>query len=522
MYEAYYNLKSKPFQITTDPKFLWLGEKHSEALAALKYGILENKGFLVLTGDVGTGKTALINRLVKLIDMAAIVAAIPDPGLDALDFFNILATEFRVRKKFQSKGAFLIFLKQFLHKAYASHKKVLLIVDEAQRLNHDLLEQIRLLSNIELENRKLINIFFVGQPEFNDMLMQERNKAVRQRITVNYHIDPLNEAETDKYIRHRLKIAGATRKIFTPDAVHEIFAFSNGYPRLINIVCDHALLTGYSTGLDSIDAKVILECKKELQIPVEINLENGNGLKNGVKHPILPPPPDHLTPAPSRGKKMALVAVLLMLLALGGYFAYDMNSSDSPRWSMQDIAPEQYQGPTPDVRQAVKDAEATVNEIKPQKPVKTTAAGSEPIAGKSAAQPPAIQQTPAQEQITTPQTAPLMQRKFLIYFKLNSNELPDASFETLERIARFLKQNSTATVHIKGYADSTGSYSYNVSVSGFRANTIKTYLVGKGVDPSRIKASGLGPENPIASNATSQGRQKNRRVEIELNVEPPG
>ena len=214
MYETYYSLKAKPFQITTDPKFLWLGEKHSEALATLKYGILENKGFLLLTGDVGTGKTALINRLVKMIDIAAIVATIPDPGLESMDFFNFLAVELKMNKKFNSKGAFLIDLKQFLLKASSVHKKVLLVIDEAQRLNNELLEQIRLLSNIEMDNRKLINIFFVGQSEFNGILMEDRNRAVRQRITVSYHIEPLTETETRQYIKHRLKVAGASPRNF--------------------------------------------------------------------------------------------------------------------------------------------------------------------------------------------------------------------------------------------------------------------------------------------------------------------
>ena len=191
MYQSFYSLNSKPFQITTDPKFLWLGEKHKEALATLKYGLLENKGFLLLTGDIGTGKTALINALIKIIDVAAIVATIPDPGLDSLDFFNILAEEFKMNRRFDSKGAFLIQLKHFLHNAFDADKKVLLVVDEAQMLNHDLLEQIRLLSNIEMNNRKLINIFFVGQTEFSNMLREERNKAIRQRIGVTFHINPL-------------------------------------------------------------------------------------------------------------------------------------------------------------------------------------------------------------------------------------------------------------------------------------------------------------------------------------------
>ena len=160
-----------------------------------------------------------------------------------LDKESTLAEEFKMNKRFDSKGAFLIQLKHFLHKAFAADKKVLLIVDEAHRLNHDLLEQIRLLSNIEMNNRKLINIFFVGQTEFTDMLRQDRNKAIRQRISVTFHIEPLTENETWHYIRHRLKIAGTNQEIFHSKAVQEIYSFSQGYPRLINIICDHALLT---------------------------------------------------------------------------------------------------------------------------------------------------------------------------------------------------------------------------------------------------------------------------------------
>jgi len=318
MYQTYYNLNAMPFQITTDPRFLWLGEKHSEALATLKYGIQENKGFLLLTGDVGTGKTALINRLESMIKAAAIVAKIPDPSLDSLDFFNVLAFEFKMKQKFDSKGEFLIQLKHFLYKAYANKKRVLLIIDEAQRLNHELLEQIRLLSNIELNNRKLINIFFVGQPEFGTMLMEDRNRAVRQRITVSYHIQPLTESESGEYIKHRLKVAGATGQIFSNDAIREIFSFAKGYPRLINIICDHALLTGYVSGLKSIDRKVIQECRRELQIPLVVD----GGMKNDRG---TPEPNPVIKPAPASDKLFRLTtigisAAVIMLLVLGLYY----------------------------------------------------------------------------------------------------------------------------------------------------------------------------------------------------------
>ena len=195
MYLSFYSLKRKPFEITVNPDFLWLGEKHKEALATLEYGIREDKGFLLLTGDVGTGKTVLINSLVRNIEMKSIISTVPDPGLELIDFFNFLAATFKLGRKIKSKGEFLALLKKFLIKAEATKRKVLLLVDEAQRLNHDLLEEIRLLSNIEMENRKLINIFFVGQTEFNHILLEPRNRAVRQRIAVRYQVEPLNQEE---------------------------------------------------------------------------------------------------------------------------------------------------------------------------------------------------------------------------------------------------------------------------------------------------------------------------------------
>jgi len=520
MYEAYYNLKTMPFQITTDPQFLWLGEKHSEALATLKYGIMENKGFLLLTGDVGTGKTALINQLIKMIDVAAIVAKIPDPGLSSLDFFNFLAGECKIKKKFESKGAFLIYLKNFLHKAYAEQKKVLLVIDEAQRLNHDLLEQIRLLSNIELQNRKLINIFFVGQPEFNEMLREDRNRAVRQRISVNYHIKPLSEAETRKYVDHRLKIAGATQKIFGQDAIREIFAFAGGYPRLINIICDHALLTGYASDLKQIDKKVIKECERELQIPVDVDFENGDDQRVGAapQKNSPAPAPAPATAKPSRMKQTSIIVAIVMLLIFGIYFFVSQKSGDSPRWSMEEIAPQKYKGPSPPNTEVGKTTEIKTNDIKAVTPVKKL-----PVDDNAAQN--QVQETASVNKIQPDHAAvpkkvavpfPFKGEKVLIYFKHNSNELPDPSFEALKKIADYMLHNPDDSINIKGFTDSTGSYTYNVSVSEFRANTIKTYLVGKGIESARIKTFGLGPEDPIASNKTEAGRRQNRRVEIEL------
>ena len=257
----------KPFGTSPDPKFIWLSEKHKEALASLKYGIQENKGFLLLIGDIGTGKTTLINCFLNENDNDAIIATIPDPDLSIADFFLLISNEFNINMDFDTKGAFLIQFKKFLYNTYSEEKKALLIIDEAHRLNQKLLEQIRLLSNVEKQDAKLINIFFVGQNELYELIMDEQNKALRQRIAVHYNIEPLTESETHDYIEHRIRIAGSEKKIFCPDAIYEIFSFSKGYPRLINTICDQALLTGYVLGSKKIDGKIVKKCAGELIIP---------------------------------------------------------------------------------------------------------------------------------------------------------------------------------------------------------------------------------------------------------------
>ncbi|UCE53317.1 MAG: OmpA family protein [Desulfobacterales bacterium] len=514
MYQSFYNLTEKPFQITTDPKFLWLGEKHKEALATMKYGILENKGFLLLTGDIGTGKTALINALIQIIDVAAIVATIPDPGLDNLDFFNLLAEEFKMKRKFDSKGPFLIHLKHFLHKASEVDKKVLLIVDEAQRLNYELLEQIRLLSNIEMNNRKLINIFFVGQSEFNNILLQDRNKAVRQRITVTYHIEPLTENETWHYIRHRLKIAGTSQEIFQPKAIQEIYSFSQGYPRLINIICDHALLTGYASGEKSVDVNIIKECTRELRIPFETEKKENGQFVSELKKEFIRPSASPQEQA--SGKKAILLILLIILIISAGYFFFNLKLEKSPRWALEDIAPQKYDSPALSEKEAF--VPGMTNEKEEEKGQSPAAPSSDKTIEDEKIKEARLHQDTKQKttMAKNQEVKPFADRKTIIYFKHNSNDLPDEAFETLDRIAEFMLHNPEAKVDVKGYTDSTGAYSYNISVSQFRANTIKSYLVGKGINPSNVKAFGLGPENPIATNETDVGRRLNRRVEIEL------
>jgi type II secretory pathway predicted ATPase ExeA/tetratricopeptide (TPR) repeat protein len=262
-------LAEKPFQIDTDPRFLWFGEKHQEALAVLKYGVLDRNGFVVLTGGIGTGKTTLLNALLESLGDNVLVANINNPKLDTLDFLKIVAKSYEPTAAIDGKADFILYFNRFLQQAHFDGRIVLLVIDEAHRLSQDLLEEIRLLSNAEQAGKRLINIFFIGQNELKQSLLLPECRALRQRITLFYDIQPLSENEMVQYIGHRLRVAGSQAQLFTSDAIHEIHRSSRGYPRLINIICDHALLTGYVQGLKTISPEVVNECAQEILFPGE-------------------------------------------------------------------------------------------------------------------------------------------------------------------------------------------------------------------------------------------------------------
>jgi len=271
MYKSFYSLNKKPFQISTDPSFIWLGENHKEALARLKYGILDNKEFLLLTGDVGTGKTTLINSLTSNLTDKVIYASVLDPSLEKLDFLNHIAELVDINQEFTSKGKFVSAFSRFLREAYDQNKSVLLIIDEAQLLTQEILEEVRLLSNINIDNSTILSIFFVGQNEFNEVISRPENRAVCNRLTLNYNLSSLDQEQTREYISHRLKVAGTTREIFAPSAIRAIYDYSDGVPRRINVVCDHCLITGYVAGKKVIDDKDVLDCTSDLYIPSYAN-----------------------------------------------------------------------------------------------------------------------------------------------------------------------------------------------------------------------------------------------------------
>ncbi len=267
MYLTHFKLKERPFQLNTDPRFLWLGRQHQEALATLQHGVGENKGLMLLTGDIGTGKTTLISALVdRLDDDKFVVAKLPDPGINRSEFFFLVAHSFGINRRVRNKEAFTEVFEQFLARIGKQDKTALLIIDEAQIMSTRIIEEVRLLSNLKCRNDNPLNIFLVGQNELKDLLLQPQTKAFRERIAVSYNIKTLSADETKAYIKHRLCVAGATTRIFTDDAISEIHAFAHGSPRQINILCDLTLVFGAMQNIAQIDGRTIAACKEHARI----------------------------------------------------------------------------------------------------------------------------------------------------------------------------------------------------------------------------------------------------------------
>lgn len=260
MYTKFYSLTEKPFEITPDPRFLYLSENHKEALAHLTYAVRERKGFTVITGEVGTGKTTLIQTLLSRLDGSTRTAYLFNPKLGSTDFLDYICTDLGLKSQKRSKGQYLAQLHNFLMDCYARNENVILIVDEAQNLDPTLLEEVRLLTNLETPKSKLLQVILMGQPELDDVLNRPQFRQLKQRVSLRYHMQPLNKEETKKYIEKRLMMAGAfDPNIFTPKAIKKVYEYSKGIPRLINIVCDNALLSGYSVDQKVIGDKIISE-----------------------------------------------------------------------------------------------------------------------------------------------------------------------------------------------------------------------------------------------------------------------
>ena len=249
MYLSFFGLNEKPFAITPDPRYLYLSERHAEALAHLLYGITEAGGFIQLTGEVGTGKTTIVRSLLAQVPKNAEIALILNPRMTAPEFLLTICEEIGIGvpdDSLRSLKDLVDILSHYLLKAHASGRRVVLVVDEAQNLAPAVLEQVRLLTNLETNTQKLLQIILIGQPELRELLGRNELRQLAQRITGRYHLHPLSRDETAAYVRHRLRVAGATTDIFSGPALSEIYRLSVGVPRVINVICDRALLGAYS------------------------------------------------------------------------------------------------------------------------------------------------------------------------------------------------------------------------------------------------------------------------------------
>ena len=267
MYLPFFGLSEKPFAITPDPRYLFLGERHAEALAHLVYGITEAGGFVQLTGEVGTGKTTIIRSLLARQPDNAEIALILNPGMNAPEFLLTICEELGIMVPNDAIGSvkdLVDILNHYLLKAHAQGKRVVLVVDEAQNLSPELLEQVRLLTNLETDTQKLLQIILIGQPELRDLLARNDLRQLAQRVTGRYHLDPLSRSEAAAYVKHRLRIAGATADIFTASALAELYRCSGGIPRLLNIISDRALLGGYTEDRHEITATMVRRAASEV------------------------------------------------------------------------------------------------------------------------------------------------------------------------------------------------------------------------------------------------------------------
>src|SRR5436853_3963814 len=266
MYLSFYGLREAPFAPTPDPKFLFQSPRHREALAQLIYGVRERKGFIVLTGEIGTGKTTLLRTLLERLDASTPVAYVHNSALNIEGLLEYILQDWGVKSEAQTHAQRLFELNEFLIDQHKQGSSPVLVIDEAQNLTVPTLEAVRLLSNFETTSQKLMQILLVGQPELRDKLNLPELRQLKQRVGLRCHIAALSPEEPRQYMRHGLRIAGATDAgIFTDAAIQRIAEYSQGTPRGINIVCDHCLLSGYADSKKRIDAGIVDEAVEYLE-----------------------------------------------------------------------------------------------------------------------------------------------------------------------------------------------------------------------------------------------------------------
>jgi general secretion pathway protein A len=547
MYTNFFGFSVKPFELTPDPRFLYLNEGLRETVATLLYGIRERRGFIIITGEPGTGKTTMLNAAADQFDEKIRIALISNTSLTFEDMLHVALVELNLAKTEEplNKRKAIQRLNDFSLRQNESGGNVALIIDEAQNLNRHSLENLRLLSNLQTPRHNLIQIVLAGQPELNVTLQKPELRQLVQRIGLRSRTTPLNEKDAYAYIQHRLKIAGYEGPpLFGNKAKKLIWSYSQGIPRTINILCDNSLLAGYALGRKRIDSAIVKEAIRDLsgksfaesfENPADTG-QNDHIFQIGIHedniHKAVPAREDQsdkkagktrksyiisqnirrlFFPSDSRfnklekpnieaksvngagsepvvatkkylGKRAApFIALMVMLLIIAGIRFFKSGNSDSAAVYQSNPAPASGTEKAPslinrDIALVKADAEKSSQLSFPDEPL-------------------------------------------IIYFNHNSFEISDASLEILNRLSKSIINKQETKLIITGYTDSTGSKSYNDAISRRRAETVKNYLINKGVKRSKIYTKGLGAQNFVASNETENGRKLNRRVEIELKID---
>jgi len=265
MYMQHFGLNDYPFRITPDTEYLYMSSAHSRAKAYMEYAIFNREGFVVITGEIGSGKTTLIKKILLELDENVKVAKIFQTQLDEVELLQAILVEFGLNPFSAKKVELLNMLNQFLVESYLEGKQVLLIIDDAQNLSKRVLEEVTMLSSVETQKEKILHVILVGQPELNQKLESPDMEQLLQRVSLRYHVRTLTLPETREYVAHRLKVAGLSKKLFMDDTFDEMFEYSGGVPRLINTICDTALTCAYADGLEVVNNSEFETAIKELQ-----------------------------------------------------------------------------------------------------------------------------------------------------------------------------------------------------------------------------------------------------------------
>jgi general secretion pathway protein A len=290
MYKHFFSLHLSPFGTSPDPRFLFMVPQVREVLACLEYGITSRKGFVVLTGEVGTGKTTLLKSALSSFSRNLVSTAfVFNPRLEVLEFLEFVLTDFGILPEKHTKSGMLLQLNRWLVERFRANETCVIVVDEAQNLSWELLEEIRLLTNLETSAEKLVQIVLSGQPELEEKLRHPRLRQLRQRVSVWAHTGPLSAEETHAYVAERLRIAGATCPIFGPHAIDHVYRYSKGIPRLINLICEHALISAYVDQTILIPAHIVDSVAVELEVENQPFLLAAEGAQRAPSSPLRSP-----------------------------------------------------------------------------------------------------------------------------------------------------------------------------------------------------------------------------------------